>query len=88
MFIEEEFITEIEFTHNDQKITCIGIRTNLGQIFIMPDTYFDSNPSEFLSVTSFKSDTGIVGFKGRFDRDSGFISQIEVLENCTRNSNY
>jgi hypothetical protein len=68
MFIEEEYITDIEFTHNEQKITSIGVKTNLGQIFIMPDTYFDSKPSEFLSVTSFKSESGVIGFKGRFDR--------------------
>lgn len=84
MFVEEEYITDLEFTHNDEKITCVGVKTNLGQVFIMPDTYFDSEPSEFLSVTSFKSDQGIIGFKGRFDRETGYINQLEILENTSR----
>eukprot|EP00347_Sterkiella_histriomuscorum_P010837 403374736 len=91
---EIEYIKEIEITHNNLIITQVYLKTNFGQILVAPDdchyqpqSYQPSpialaeNTKKLEHKIKIKSKMGIIGFKGLFDKVTGYISKLEVVEN-------
>ncbi|CDW85348.1 UNKNOWN [Stylonychia lemnae] len=81
---EEEIISEIAFTYDNQMITQVRLQTSHRQMLISPN---DVNYCKIAKSDSSKdvyivqSDNGIIGFKGSYNKKTGFINRLEIVEN-------